>query len=291
MTDGGESFASLRDRVLHITDLHFWRLSWSPRRLANKRLLGMLNLRLRRRRKFDLSGRDAMADTLAREGVPTVIAGGDFTTTSLDEEFLEACAFLTDLERRGLKVYAIPGNHDVYTFESRRAACFERHLGRFMPAGRLPARVMLPGGTPVVFAPGVRPNVLSSRGNIRPEDIAQTAGLVAGAPPGPVLVVGHYPLLFRTAAYSQGQMHRLGHALALRAALGKTGRTVLHIAGHVHWFSETHDNRYPNLTHVTTNALFYKGRGGYTVVECTETGFRVQAKGAQEIDVEIRHSQ
>ena len=279
MSEGAEIPGAVRDRVLHITDLHFWRLTWSPRRVANKRLLGMLNLRLRRRRKFDLSGRDAMADALAREKAPTVIAGGDFTTTSLDEEFQEACAFLKGLERRGLKVYAIPGNHDVYTFEAKRRGSFERHLGGFMSGERLPARVVLPGGTPVVFTPGVKPNLLSSRGSIARRDIAETARLVAEAPPGPVLVVGHYPLLFRTDVYAQGYMHRLGRAKSLRAALGETGRTILYLAGHVHRFSETQDERYANLTHVTTNALFYKGRGGYTVVECTDAGFHVKTRG------------
>ena len=278
MNDGAENPGAVRDRVLHITDLHFWRITWSPRRVANKRLLGMLNLRLRRRRIFDLSGRERMADALAREGASAVIAGGDFTTTSLDEEFQQACSFLKDLEQRGPKVYAIPGNHDVYTFEVSRRRCFERYLGGFMPGERLPARIVLPGGTPVVFAPGARPNLLSSRGSIARKDIAETARLVAEAPPGPVLVVGHYPLLFRTEAYAQGYMHRLGHAKALRAALGETGRTILYLAGHVHRSSETHDGRFPNLTHVTTNALFYRGRGGYTVVECMVAGFRVQAK-------------
>ncbi len=276
----GADPGAVRDRVLHITDLHFWRITWAPRRLANKRLLGMLNLRLRRLRRFDQSGREQMAETLAREGASTLIAGGDFTTTSLDEEFQEARAFLMGLERLGLKVYAIPGNHDAYTFESFRRRGFEQSLGAFLPGERLPARVVLPGGTPVVFAPGARPNFLSSRGNILPEDIAQTARLVAGAPPGPVLVVGHYPMLFRTTAYAQEYLHRLGHAKALREALGNAGRTVLYIAGHVHRFSQTRDDKYPNLTHVTTNALFYRGRGGYTVLECGETGFRVQAKGA-----------
>jgi 3',5'-cyclic AMP phosphodiesterase CpdA len=271
--------AVVRDRVLHVTDLHFWRISWSPRRLVGKRLLGMINLRLRRRRIFDLSGREQMAETLAREGAPTVIAGGDFSTTSMEEEFQQACSFLKTLESMGLKVYAIPGNHDVYTFTAVRRRSFEQHLGAFMPGERLPARVLLPGGTPVVFVPGARPNVLSSRGDILPKDIAETARLVKEAPPGPVLVVGHYPLLFRTDAYAQRPLHRLGRAEILRAALGKTGRTILYLAGHVHRFSETRDPRHPNLTHVTTNALFYRGRGGYTVVECAETGFRVTAKG------------
>jgi len=279
LSGGAENPGAVRDRVLHITDLHFWRITWSPRRLANKRLLGMLNLRLRRLRRFDQSGREQMAETLAGAGVPTLIAGGDFTTTSLDEEFQEALVFLKGLEQRGMKVYAIPGNHDAYTFEAFRRRGFEQSLGAFMPGERLPARVVLPGGTPVVFAPGARPNFLSSRGNIPLGDIAQTARLVAEAPPGPVLVVGHYPMLFRTTAYAQPYLHRLGHAMALRAALGKTGRKILYLAGHVHRFSETRDDQYPNLTHVTTNALFYRGRGGYTVVECTETGFRVQARG------------
>ncbi len=273
MIDDAGSPGAVRDRVLHITDLHFSRITWSPRRLANKRLLGMLNLRLRRLRRFDLSVREQTADALAREGAATVIAGGDFTTTSLDEEFQEAFAFLKGLEQRGLKVYAIPGNHDVYTFEAKRRGSFEQHLAGFMPAERLPARVVLAGGTPVVFAPGVKPNLLSSRGSIARRDIAETAQLVAEAPPGPVLVVGHYPLLFRTEAYAQGYMHRLGRANSLRAALGETGRTILYLAGHVHRRSETRDERYPNLTHATTNALFYRGRGGYTLVECTDEGF------------------
>jgi 3',5'-cyclic AMP phosphodiesterase CpdA len=266
---------AVRDRVLHIADIHFWRLMWSPRLLANKRLLGMLNLRLRRVRKFDLSRCEEMANTLANEGAATVIAGGDFTTTSLEEEFQEARAFLEGLERRGLKVYAIPGNHDVYTFAAARQKCFTRYLGTFLPGESLPARIILPGGTPVVFAPGTRPNVLSSRGSIGAVDIAVVARLVTEAPPGPVLVAGHYPLLYRTDAYAQGWTHRLGHAGTLRDALGKTGRTILYIAGHVHRRSETRDERYPNLTHVTSPALFYRGRGGYTVVECCAEGFRV----------------
>ena len=278
MSDSVPDSGTLRDRILHITDLHFWRISWSPRHLAVKRLLGMLNLHLRRRRIFDLSGRGQMAETLAREGTPTILAGGDFSTTSMDEEFRQACAFLKTLESMDIKVYAIPGNHDVYTFTAARRRSFEHYLGAFMPGGKLPARVVLPGGTPVVFVPGVKPNVLSSRGNLLPEDIAEAVRLVAESPPGPVLVVGHYPLLHRTETYAQRSMHRLGHAQLLRAALGETGRTVLCLAGHVHRFSETRDPLYPNLTHVTSNALFHKHRGGYTVVECTETGFRVQPK-------------
>lgn len=276
MSEGSETLGAVRDRVLHITDLHFWRLTWSPRRVASKRLLGMLNLRLRRMDKFDLSGREQTADMLAREGAATVIVGGDVTTTSLEEEFEEAAAFLKGLEWRGLKVYAIPGNHDVYTFGVARRKCFERYLGKFMPGEQLPVRVTLPGGTPVVFVPGTRPNVISSRGGIGKREIAETVRLVVEAPAGPVLVVGHYPLLYRTAVYAQGWTHRLGNAGVLRDALGATGRTILYLAGHVHRRSEMRDEQYPNLTHATTPALFYCGRGGYSVVECGEDGFRVQ---------------
>lgn len=266
------------DRVIHITDLHFWAVSLNPALLLGKRALGMANLVLRRRRHFRTELAERFARDLAATGVKTVIAGGDLSTTSLDGEFLAAAAFLDRLKELGMRVYAIPGNHDVYTFSSARRRLFERRLGAHMPGADLPARVLLPGGTPVVFVPTSGPNVLTSRGRILAGEIDRAAALVADAPAGPVLVAGHYPLLPRTAAYAQGWSHRLARADALRRALGGTGRTLLYAAGHVHRFSLTRDPDWRAMTHLTSAPLFYHGRGqsgAYSTLAARPDGFQV----------------
>ena len=272
---------SVQDSLLLISDLHFWELVWNPLRLCNKRLLGNANLFLRRRHELHTEQAAAYAEKLAELGVATLIASGDFTSTATEREYKAARAFLIDLASRGLLVHTLPGNHDVYTFESVRKQRFDRYIGGFCPAAQLPCRLQLPGGTPLVMAPTVRPNWLSSRGHISKEAIAATATLVREAPPGPVLLVSHYPLLHHTHAYHSAASRRLQGASALKAALGKTGRQVLCLAGHVHRCSYSFDSDYENLQHVTAPALFYakaslKRPGGFLRIEVAKDTFRVR---------------
>jgi hypothetical protein len=264
------------DRFLFISDAHFWRLLWTPSRIANKRILGMINLKFSRGAKIDLSRADAALAAFQREKISTLIAGGDLSTTSLAEEFQDAAAFLRRAEGQGLKVYAIPGNHDMYTFEAARADLFAKHLGGFMPDRILPARINLPGGTPVVFMPMACPNILSGRGRIAGAELKESIKLVAEAPSGPVVVVGHYPLLMNTDAYTETYTHRMRNAQTIRHDLAHTGRKILYLAGHVHRFSDTPDSLHPNLRHITAPALFYRKAGGYLTVEVTNGDFNVR---------------
>ncbi len=266
-----------RDALLHITDLHFWEIVWNPLRLLGKRFLGNLNVALRRNQEFHTERAETTADALAATGISTVFAGGDFTSTSTDREFEMAAAFLRTLAGRGLRVLAIPGNHDRYTFTSARRRRFERYLGEFLPA-ELPCRVDLPGGTPFLLLPGAQPNVLSSCGRIHGRDIERTAELLSACPPGPVLVGAHYPLLPEAPGYETPPLRRLRNAEALRQALGGSGRTILHIAGHVHRASYVQDPQYPGLWHATTDALFFersgaKRRGMFTEIQVSEDRF------------------
>ena len=62
--------------------------------------------------------------------------------------------------------------------------------------------------------------------------------------------------------------------------MGKSGRTVLYIAGHVHRFSYVQDDTYPNLRHLTTSAFFMHrrqdgSRGAFSEVYVTGGRFAV----------------
>lgn len=267
------------DRFIHLTDLHFWQVVWNPFRLLNKRIIGNTNVFLRRRHEFKTHATERFARDIASLGIEDVIITGDFSSTAHHAEFKKGLAFVEALAHHGLRPVVIPGNHDVYTFESKRRRRFEYYLGAWLPAETLPAVKRLPGGTPVLFVPTVCPNLVSSRGRITPEEVRQVRERLDKLEP-PIVVAGHYPMLNETYGYVMKPNRRMRNAEALRQALGESGKRLLYIAGHVHRFSHVRDDRYPSITHLTTGALFRldanSGVTGDFSEVCVERGdFRV----------------
>jgi 3',5'-cyclic AMP phosphodiesterase CpdA len=125
-------------RLIHVTDLHFWKVTWNPLRLLGKRALGNFNVWLRRRHEFHMHNANDAADYIAKLGAQDVFLGGDFTSTALPEEFEMAAKWMERLERHHLNLHVVPGNHDVYTFESARLRRFERVMQRHMPEDGFP---------------------------------------------------------------------------------------------------------------------------------------------------------
>lgn len=269
-----------RDTLIHITDLHFWEVVMNPLALLNKRILGNANVIYRRRHEFHMPQAAVYGAHLAALGISECLIGGDFTSTATHKEYQMGKDFVDSLLRGGMNVHLMPGNHDVYTFESVRTRRFQHYFGDLAPPEGYPSRITLPGGTPLILAPTVCPNLLSSAGRITDREVAATRALVEACPEGPILVAGHYPMLHETASYTSGKSRQLRNAEALRRALGETGRNILYIAGHVHRFSYTRDSLYPDLLHLTTGAFFLKRpkdpcRGAFSTIRTDETGFSV----------------
>ncbi|MBI2423376.1 MAG: metallophosphoesterase [Candidatus Hydrogenedentes bacterium] len=268
------------DRFLHITDLHFWEIVRNPFAMLNKRALGNINVLLRRRHEFHMDRADAFADMAISTGITTLLLGGDFTSTATEHEFELARRWTHRIADRGLQIHVLPGNHDVYTFESVRSKRFVAYFREFIPKGGYPARVELPGGTPLILVPTVVPNFLSSKGRITKKQIKATARLLEACPKRPIVVAGHYPVLHKTGAYSSSASRRLRRAEALGEVLGQAQRPILYLAGHVHRFSHTIDPEYPQVQHVTSAAFFLKRpresqQGGFSEIHIHETGFQV----------------
>lgn len=271
---------SPHDTLIHITDLHFWEIVKNPLALMNKRFLGNANVIYRRRKEFPMAQAAIYSEHLASLGIQNCLIGGDFTSTATHGEYQMGRKFVEKLVQRGMNVHLMPGNHDVYTFESVRTRRFHQYFGDYAPAEGYPHAARLPGGTPLILVPTVCPNILSSAGRITDAEARATRDLVMACPEGPILVAGHYPILHRTAGYTSSKSRQLRNAEALRTALGETGRTVLYIAGHVHRFSYTQDDRYPNLTHLTTGAFFLQRprencRGAFSTIHTDGHSIRV----------------
>lgn len=267
------------DSFLLLTDLHFWEIVLNPLELLNKRAIGVLNVALHRRKEFLIDRAESYADAVADAGIKDVIISGDLSSTATEREFAMGAEFVRRLERSGLRVTVIPGNHDVYTFESLRKRRFEEYFGEWLPSDRLPALRTLPGGTSVLYVPTVCANWLSSRGRITDAEIQATSEALA-ALHSRVVVVGHYPLLEQTYGYKAGGGRRLRNAGALRDALGRSGLEILYLCGHVHRFSYVQDEIYPNMSHLTSGAFFRNdprsdAQGDFSQIGVGEDGFEV----------------
>jgi hypothetical protein len=267
------------DRLLHIADIHFWRVILNPFRLASKRFLGNLNVWLRRRHEFAMDRAEQFADTVAATGIRHVLLTGDFTSTSIDEEFEMAQEFVRGLRRRGLEPYVLPGNHDVYTFTTARQKRFQHYFGEFLPDTGHPSKSTLPGGTSLVLVPTVCPNVLSAKGRVTDEEIGAMSKLLGAGPPV-AIVAGHYPVLHETHGYSTAPSRRLRNAERLREALGTAQRRILYVCGHVHRFSYTQDEVYPEVSHLSTGAFFMERekvsqQGEFSEIHVTADGWRI----------------
>jgi 3',5'-cyclic AMP phosphodiesterase CpdA len=100
-------FAQVSDP--HLTSLE--QVDW--RNLLNKRLLGYLSWRRRRRLEHRAEVLDALRDDLSRTAPEHIAVTGDLTHIGLPEEFRQARGWLEALGEPH-KVTVVPGNHDSY---------------------------------------------------------------------------------------------------------------------------------------------------------------------------------
>jgi 3',5'-cyclic AMP phosphodiesterase CpdA len=124
-------------RFVHCSDIHLLDLTGvGMRRFLNKRLTGGLNLALRRGRTHDGRIFERIVERGRALGAERVVVTGDLTNLALESEF----GHVRDrLDRIGLPVTVIPGNHDAYTRGSARARRFEEYLSHHMQGERLDA--------------------------------------------------------------------------------------------------------------------------------------------------------
>lgn len=118
--------------LAHISDLHVLDLAGvRPQQFVNKRLTGAANLLGSRRNAHPLHVAEVLADRMAQPDIDHVAISGDVTNLALPSEFARAAQVIAKIGGPQ-RVTMIPGNHDVYTWESLRARRFEQHFGAYL---------------------------------------------------------------------------------------------------------------------------------------------------------------
>jgi 3',5'-cyclic AMP phosphodiesterase CpdA len=228
-------------RLAHFSDIH---LTARPLRLGaldwfGKRATGWLNARVGRGKHFADASTVArvMADDIRARNFDHVVFSGDATTLGLSLEFEEVRRVL-EPEKDWPPAMAVPGNHDYYTFRAVRHGEFERVFTGWQKGERIDQHhypfVQKAGPLWLVGVNSAGANLAfwDSRGKVGGPQLARLAKVLHGLPPGPRVIVTHYPLV-RSDGSPETVWRRLRDARHL-LDVAKAGDVRLWLHGHRH---------------------------------------------------------
>ncbi len=232
-------------RLLHFSDVHIP----SPRgavpvaAIASRRLMGMVNYRLRRRHRYLDAPRKLaeLADAVRRWEVDVVLCTGDYTIVGTNGELEHARRCVQPIVDAAPAMVTVYGNHDVYMPDS--LASFERHFGDLLVTD-LP-EVAVDGRWPMVRFFGERVAIVCIDSARPKPDLLRSTGRVSEAQLDALPSVLRHPrmsgrFVFVLTHYAprlaNGQPDKASHGLEnadalLRASDGPRGAMLF---GHVH---------------------------------------------------------
>ena len=248
-------------RIVHLSDIHFWRYALHPMRLLSKRLAGTASLLLGRSRRFRLERVPELVARVKSLDPDHLLITGDLTTTALADEFQHARKALAGLLHDSSKVTIVPGNHDRYTIRAHRSRRFERHFGEFAPVGPYPWLRPLDARTAILGLDPTRAWI-SARGKLPQSQLLAAPGLVAGAGERQNLLIAcHYPV-----AAPPEHAARLAHKPIVNAgdlvSWLKTIGPHIYCCGHVHAAWAFRPSSVPNQLCLNAGAPLMQDRRG-----------------------------
>lgn len=249
-------------RILHIGDLHFWRIPLNPFVLLGKRALGVGNLLVGgRSRKFRQELAPTLVEKLRTLEADALLFSGDFSSTALRSEFRAAEAALLPLvDPFEGPIHAVPGNHDCYTRRELTAPAFYEVLGKRYGVVREQVCTMLNETIGLLALNATTDNRLGSHGRITDHHMEffrkELPALAEKAKH--LIVLCHFP-----AEDPPGVLHRdrgiqLHHGDRLLELIRDAGIPTLWLHGHHHYRWVYGSPSTPNLTYLNAGAPFLR---------------------------------
>lgn len=220
-------------RIALIGDIHVYSNNVSTRQyLMSRRIVGHTNSMLTRRKKFDHQLLHPLMDRVRTIGPDIALFSGDVTTTSLEDEFDDVARFIRPLAEE-VPVVLVPGNHDRYTFGSRRVRRIETMMAGIIPDA-FPELRSLTDRWKLMSLDSAAPRVVSSSGELGREQFAAASRLIAECTPDEGLVIlCHYPVV-EPPLTPRHKSHDLKERLSLRGVLEACRAKVIFLHGHIH---------------------------------------------------------
>ncbi|MBW1907895.1 MAG: metallophosphoesterase [Deltaproteobacteria bacterium] len=237
-------------KVLHVSDVHLEDgFPGVPlKSFMNKRIVGLANLRFRRRRVFAEAVQkvEALAAFSKEQGADLVICTGDYTALGTEPEIAYARKIIEPLTHAPLGFFTVPGNHDLYLRDTVEAGWFDQHFGALMKTAN--------------------PKPTYSSGRIPDEQLDALARILDDARVRDrfVMIATHYaPRL------ANGRPDRPAHGLENAddlLAISAAARRGVIIHGHIHWRYHVRVPETP-LTLCCAGSTTHAGREGLWMYE------------------------
>jgi 3',5'-cyclic AMP phosphodiesterase CpdA len=230
-------------RLAHFSDVHLTAkpLGWRRSDYLSKRLPGWINLAwFGRGHRFQHADEvlKALAAELKTRPPDRIIFSGDATALGFEAELAQVPAILGVNQEQHLPGLAVPGNHDYYTPAVAGSGLFERYFAPWQKGERLDGAVY-PFAQRVdsVWLIGVNSCTgnrwfWDAAGSVDSPQLDRLARLFDRLPPGPRILVTHYPVCL-----PDGKPERRYHGLRNLAdllAVAKRGQVCLWLHGHQH---------------------------------------------------------
>jgi len=260
-------------RVAHLSDLHFADLSWSPLQFFSKRWLGNVNLLFSRRPHFFEDRLKSIPELLTTLDVGLVVISGDLSTTSRKKELTRAALFVKSLEKRGIEVIAIPGNHDHYTKSAFRKKLFYDYFSpQFDPPFNLKdhgvaVKALKNRWWVVALDTAIATSWISSQG-LFSEKIEENLKTALKQIPegGRVIIVNHFPFF-----QHQSPRKTLIRAKALQETLRAFPKICFYLHGHTHIHTIA-DLRPDGLPFVLDSGSTPHKKGSWNLIDIRKEG-------------------
>ncbi|MHC4994450.1 MAG: metallophosphoesterase family protein [Planctomycetota bacterium] len=257
-------------KIVLLGDVHVHHLWPRPWQMLSKRVLGVTNLWLNRRRHFNLDLLDPLIERLGSVAPDMILGSGDLTTTALPPEFRTARERFDPLFRSA-RTILVPGNHDRYTFTSKRNRDFETAFAPYTTTDwplvqRVGERLVVIGLDPT------RPNFITDRGRLPDDQLRELRIAIEQLDTDDRLIVlCHYTLGTPPGSPPEAERHAMINAEAVVDVLAGAPE-VLYLHGHVHrpWCWR-HEGA-PNVVAINAGAPLHRSRDwpegqGFWVIE------------------------
>jgi 3',5'-cyclic AMP phosphodiesterase CpdA len=218
-------------RIAHLSDPHFSFFTSHPNQFLSKRWIGNFNFQLFRKRTYQTEQLWHLPDLLSQLKVDVVLITGDFSSTSLDEEFEVGKKFIEAFYYKGLPIHFLPGNHDCYTRAVERCKRFYD----FFPSPALREKKvecisLLPGWWYIGLDCTLATPPFCAYGYFKKETEQFLVEALAQIPRNDrVILANHFPL------FPTGHpLHDLKRVEVLQKIMQESTQTVLYLHGHDH---------------------------------------------------------
>ena len=230
-------------RLAHFSDVHLTtpNLGWKRRDVLSKKVTGWINVKLLGRGKRFRHAPTvvaALVSELKSREFDALVFSGDATKLAFESEMKLAAERLGVNDPALPPAIAVPGNHDYYVRHDVTANRFETQFDPWMQGQRL-GEERFPfakrvGHCWLIAVNSAKANFLSidATGRIGREQLARFRTLCDSLPPGPRIVVTHYPLRNANGKLEIPTRRLRDHRLALSVAVECGVSLWLH--GHIH---------------------------------------------------------